>query len=153
LYGIVALKDTDGDLKDTNGDVLNEFIYTPGSIQTAFINVPDELKKTVDITPFSMEVNWHGSADEYGIAGKQGNGTGGVGVQPAHYNDDIIFGGLGSDWLHGGSGDDAISGAEALSLAAAGTPSATQPASVNGIAGVVAVDNLVISGWLRPYNP
>ena len=30
--------------------------------------------------------------------------------------DDIIYGGLGSDFLHGGSGDDAISGAEALAL-------------------------------------
>ena len=32
----------------------------------------------------------------------------------AQYADDIIFGGLGRDFLHGGDGDDAISGAEAL---------------------------------------
>ncbi|MDB5978261.1 MAG: hypothetical protein JWR07_5021, partial [Nevskia sp.] len=151
LYGIVALKATDADPKNTNGDVLNEFIYTPGNVQTAFINVPDELKKTVDITPFSSDPNWNGSADEFGVAGTAG--TGGVGKQPNHVNDDIIFGGLGSDWLHGGSGDDAILGGEALPTAAAGTPSLTQPASVNGVAGVVAVDNLVVSGWLRPYNP
>src|SRR5262249_8528756 len=27
---------------------------------------------------------------------------------------DVIYGGLGDDWMHGGAGDDAISGAEAL---------------------------------------
>src|SRR5690606_23612100 len=27
---------------------------------------------------------------------------------------DVIYGGLGDDWLHGGAGDDAVSGAEAL---------------------------------------
>jgi Ca2+-binding RTX toxin-like protein len=73
-----------------------------------------------------------------------------VGVQPAHYNDDIIFGGLGSDWLHGASGDDAISGAEALPLAAAGIPSDTIVPLANG---TVVVDGLTISGFLRPYNP
>ena len=148
LYGIVPLGQTDLDLKNTNGNVLNEFIYTPGNVQTATINFSGALKKTVDITPFSTDVNWDGSADEYGISGTKANGTGGVGVQPLHVNDDIIFGGLGSDWLHGGSGDDAISGAEALPVAAAGS-------NVSGttVDGVTLVDNLVISGWLRPFNP
>ena len=150
LYGIAPLKASDADPKNTNGGILNEFIYTPGSIQTATINVSGALNKTVDLTPFSSDPNWDGTADEYGIAGTKANGTGGVGSQPLHVNDDIIFGGLGSDWLHGGSGDDAISGAEALPLAAAGTPSATTPPLSSG---VVIVDGLVISGWLRPYNP
>jgi hypothetical protein len=153
LYGIAPLGQTDLDLKSTNENVLNEFIYTPGSIQTATINVSGALNKTVDITPFSSDPTWDPSADEYGIAGTKADGTGGVGVQPAHWNDDIIYGGLGSDWLHGGSGDDAISGAEALPIAAAGIPAADQPASVNGVPGVVVVENLVISGFDRPYNP
>lgn len=147
LYGIAPLGQADTDLKNTNGDVLNEFIYTPGHIQTATINLSGALKKTVDITPFSSDPTWDGSTDEFGITGGRG-----VGVSTHHY-DDIIFGGLGSDWLHGGSGDDAISGAEALPIAAAGVPDAVQPSSVAGIPGVVAVTNLVISGFDRPYNP
>ncbi len=153
LYGIQPLGASDLDAKNTNGDVLNEFIYTPGSIQTATINVSGALKKTVDITPFSSDPGWDATADEYGIAGKFGDGTGGTGSQPLHVNDDIIFGGLGDDWLHGGTGDDAISGAEALPVAAAGTPADNQPASVNGVTGVVVVDGLTVSGFLRPYNP
>ena len=148
LYGIASLLPNDLDTKHSDGNALNEFIYTPGNVQTATINLSGALNKTVDITPFSTDVNWNGSADEYGIAGTKANGTGGVGVQPAHWNDDIIFGGLGSDWLHGGSGDDAISGAEALPVAAAGS---TVSGTTAG--GVTLVDNLVISGWLRPFNP
>src|SRR6185369_12434957 len=102
-------------------------------------------------TPYSSDINFNGSADEYGVAGRAG--TGGVGTQPSHVNDDIIFGGLGSDWLHGGSGDDAISGGEALPTAATGVPAAAQPANVGGVPGVVVVDNLVVSGFLRPFNP
>jgi len=147
LYGIAPLGQVDTDLKNTNGDVLNEFIYTPGNIQTATINLSGALKKTVDITPFSSDPTWDGSTDEFDITGGRG-----VGVSK-HHNDDIIYGGLGSDWLHGGSGDDAISGAEALPLAAAGIPDAVQPTSVAGIPGVVSVTNLVISGFDRPYNP
>jgi hypothetical protein len=148
LYGIHTLLATDADPKNTNGNVLNEFIYTPGDVQTATINVAGELNKTVDITPYSSDPNWDGSADEYGTEGT--GGTGGVGTQPNHVNDDIIYGGLGSDWLHGGTGDDAISGAEALPTAAAGIPSATTLPLADG---TVIVDNLVVSGWLRPYNP
>lgn len=147
LYGITPLRPTDTDLKNTNGDALNEFIYTPGNVQTATINLSGALKKTVDITPFSSDPTWNAATDEFPVTGGEGVGT------STHRNDDIIYGGLGSDWLHGGSGDDAISGAEALPIAAAGIPSATQPTSIAGIPGVVAVDNLVISGFDRPYNP
>jgi Ca2+-binding RTX toxin-like protein len=75
-------------------------ISTPGSIQQADINVTNELKKAVDLTPFSQELGWNANNDEWAGTSK-------------HTSDDIIYGGLGSDFLHGGSGDDAISGAEA----------------------------------------
>src|SRR5262249_9380211 len=104
LNGIVALLPKDADPKYSNGNALNEFIFTPGNMQIATINVSGALKKTVDLTPFSSDPAWNGLAqpanDEFG------------GATTKHY-DDIIFGGLGNDWVHGGSGDDAISGAEA----------------------------------------
>jgi Ca2+-binding RTX toxin-like protein len=58
-----------------------------------------------DLTPFSVDPTWQGTDDEY--------------PDSWHYPfaDDIMFGGLGSDWIHGGSGDDAMSGAEALEAA------------------------------------
>ncbi|HEX5279640.1 MAG TPA: hypothetical protein VFW28_06150 [Micropepsaceae bacterium] len=143
LYGVTTLLGSDPDSRSSNGNVANEFIYTPGNVQVNNINIAGNIKKQFDITPFSSDPNWNGSTDEFPIAG-----GGGVGVQPQHYNDDIIYGGLGSDWIHGGSGDDALSGAEALPLAAAGLPSASQT-----VPNVQLVDNLVISGFLRPYNP
>lgn len=76
-------------------------ISTPGGIQIAIINPTGQLKKVVDLVPFSYDHNWIANDDEFPDAG-------------AKFADDIIFGGLGSDFLHGGSGDDAISGAEAL---------------------------------------
>ena len=80
---------------------VQDFISTPGSIQQADIHVAGELKKAVDLTPFSQDPNWVANDDEFA-----GDST--------HTSDDIIYGGLGTDFLHGGSGDDAISGAEAL---------------------------------------
>ena len=73
LYGVTAIAND-----------LDKIIRTPGKIQTAQINVTDQLKKSVDLNAFD----------------KGGN--------------DIIYGGLGNDFLHGGEGDDAMSGAEAL---------------------------------------
>ncbi len=103
LYGVAGLAAKDSRPKYADGDVLNEIIYTPGSIQYAVINVEGQLKKSIDLVPFSYDPDWIAIDDEF--PDNQDN-------QP--YADDIIFGGLGSDWLHGGSGDDAISGAEAL---------------------------------------
>jgi Ca2+-binding RTX toxin-like protein len=100
LYGIATLLATDPDLKNTNGNVLDEFIYTPGKVQTATINKAGDLKKTVNLTPFNL--------DPVGASSIQ---------DPLYrplYADDIIYGGLGSDFLHAGAGDDAVSGAEAL---------------------------------------
>ena len=59
------------------------------------------------------------------------------------HNDDIIFGGLGSDWMHGGSGDDAISGAEALKL------SYTQIAECR----VLDLTGIAETDYYHPFNP
>jgi Ca2+-binding RTX toxin-like protein len=96
LYGIAPLLASDPNTRFNDGNVLNEVISTPGDVQIATINVAGELKKTVDLTPFNVD-----PADNP------------VAFDP-QYADDIIYGGLGTDFLHGGSGDDAISGAEAM---------------------------------------
>ncbi|MBC2714899.1 MAG: calcium-binding protein [Desulfobacteraceae bacterium] len=103
LYGIDGLLDRDPRPKYADGNVLDEVIKTPGEIQYAVINRSGELKKTVDLVPFSFDPTWMAMDDEFPDN-----------QDDSPYADDIIFGGLGSDWLHGGSGDDAISGAEAL---------------------------------------
>ena len=111
-------------------------ISTPGQIQQAVINVAGELKKTIELVPFSFSRTWNATDDEF-----PDNDTN------TPFADDIIFGGLGSDFLHGGSGDDAISGAEALDHAyvpaydAAGNPT-----------GVVDLGYAAVSTWL-PSNP
>ena len=79
-------------------------ISTPGNIQQATTDVTGQLKKTVNLTPFSVDPTWTPAKDEFDSRGA---------ARP-HNNDDIIFGGLGDDFLHGGSGDDAIGGGEAL---------------------------------------
>ena len=92
LHGIDALNEEQGNVKNNetvDANALNAEISTPGNLQRAIINVEGELKKTVDLISFDA-------------------GLAGVGVN------DIIFGGLNSDWIHAGAGDDAVSGAEAL---------------------------------------
>ncbi|MGA8049240.1 MAG: calcium-binding protein [Burkholderiales bacterium] len=101
LNGVAPLLASDPSTKDSNGNVLNEAISTPGGVQQATINGAGALKKAVNLAPFSIDTGWDGSADEFGGLSN-------------HSSDDVIYGGLGNDWLHGGSGDDAISGAEAL---------------------------------------
>jgi Ca2+-binding RTX toxin-like protein len=103
LYGVEGLLSSDPSSKYNNGTALNETISTPGDIQFAVINVEGELKKSADLVPFSFDPGWLGLDDEF-----PDNETN------TPFADDIIFGGLGGDFLHGGSGDDAISGAEAL---------------------------------------
>ena len=103
LYGIAGLLASDPSTRYSNGTALDETIQTPGDIQIATINITGQLKKSVDIVPFSYDPDWLGLDDEY---------PDDASTKP--FADDMIFGGLGSDWLHGGSGDDAISGAEAL---------------------------------------
>jgi len=87
LYGIEGFANND----------LNEFIYTPGKMQQATINVEGRLKKTANLAPFNVDP-----------AATQDS------LFRARYADDIIYGGLGNDSVHAGSGDDAVSGAEAL---------------------------------------
>ncbi len=104
LYGVLRLRTVDPDTKTSQGDVLNEAIYTPGKVQTATINVPNELVKSVDLTVYTLGPDTNQSQHH-------------VANQPtfdANNSDDIIFGGWGGDWIHGGAGDDAISGAEAI---------------------------------------
>ncbi len=101
LFGIQPLRASDPDTKYSNGDVLNEFIYTPGKIQTATLNPAGALKKTVNLEPFNLQPTSATNTFQ----------------DPLHRPlraDDIIYGGLDSDFLHGGAGDDAMSGAEAL---------------------------------------
>ncbi|WP_404783714.1 DUF4347 domain-containing protein [Altericista sp. CCNU0014] len=92
LYGLAA--------------TVQQTISTPGQIQFATINITGELKKTVELVPFSFDKTWNATDDEFPDNASN-----------LPFADDIIFGGLGSDFLHGGSGDDAISGAEALAIA------------------------------------
>ncbi|HSO02245.1 MAG TPA: hypothetical protein VLS46_06935, partial [Gaiellaceae bacterium] len=126
LYGVAGLLATDPDTRYSNGNVLNEFIYTPGEVQTATINLAGALNKAVDITPFNLTPNASG-ADEPLFVNR--------------YADDIIFGGLNDDFLHGASGDDGISGAEALNGAYGQFWNAS-----GDVAGIVRSD------WTRPFN-
>src|SRR5262249_62068548 len=63
LNGIAPLLPSDADPKYSNGNALNEFIFTPGNMQIDTINVSGALKKTVDLTPFSSDPNFNGTAD------------------------------------------------------------------------------------------
>ena len=95
----------------------------------ATINVSGALKKTADLTPFSVDPPWNARPTSSRTR-----------PRPSRTADDIIFGGLGSDCLHGGSGDDAISGAEALvesyvpvyDAAGASAPATGSPRSTSG---------------------
>ena len=141
LNGVAKLLVDNGDTRTFNGNMLNEAIATPGNIQQATINLSGALKKAVNLTPFSVDPDWSGSYDEFVSSGPKQNDPFDF-ADDVHYSDDIIFGGLGSDWLHGGSGDDAILGGEALDLAY------TQVYNANGaLAGVARSD------YVRPYNP
>jgi hypothetical protein len=138
LNGVAPLLQADADPKYSNGNALNEFIFTPGNMQIDTINVSGALKKTIDLTPFSVDPAWNAqgaqpSGDETAFKG---------------YNDDIIYGGLGNDWLHGGSGDDAISGAEALWGGDTASKSYTQTQDVNlNLTGIAETD------YSHPFNP
>src|SRR5206468_2145530 len=79
----------DPDPKFSNGNVADEFIYTPGQVQTATINVTGALAKAVDITPFNQTPNALG-ADQP--------------LYDANHSDDVIYGGWDTDFLHGADG-------------------------------------------------
>ncbi|HEX4998781.1 MAG TPA: Calx-beta domain-containing protein [Terriglobia bacterium] len=130
LYAINFLLATDPDPQHPqiiHGNVIDEFVYTPGQVQTAILNPNHALNKAVDITPFNLKPNAQGGDDP---------------LFDPNFADDIIFGGLGSDFLHGASGDDAIAGGEAL------PESYTQ--LFNGAGTVMGV---VRTDFTRPWNP
>ena len=145
LFGIEKFLIGDPDTRKTQGYVLSEFIYTPGQVQTATINVAGELKKEFDITPYNLGPNLVAGHFQVDLP-----------LYDANNSDDVIFGGWNNpftgagavggtdqshDFLHGGSGDDAIGGGEAL------VESYVQHFSAGGVEnGVVRTD------WTRPYN-
>ncbi|HEY9356795.1 MAG TPA: Calx-beta domain-containing protein, partial [Arthrobacter sp.] len=132
LYGVYKFRTVDPDTRTSEGDVLNEFIYTPGQVQTATINVAGQLAKAVDLTPYNLGDNVN--ASQHHVADQP--------LFDANNSDDIIFGGWGGDFIHGGAGDDAISGAEALGTSYA------QHFDANGNA-----TGLELIDFLHPYNP
>jgi Ca2+-binding RTX toxin-like protein len=141
LNGVAKLLPDNGDTKTFNGNMLNEAIATPGSIQTATINISGALKKSINLTPFSFDPTFNGQTDEFTTLTKKTVDQ--VGHAGAHNSDDIIFGGLGDDSLHGASGDDAILGGEALDTAY------TQVADITtGL-----LTGVTRSDYNRPYNP
>ncbi len=95
-------------------------ISTPGNAQEAVLYPTGWLNKSVDLTPYSLDPS--GRADTPLFAPRFAN--------------DVIYGGLDSDFLHGGAGDDAVSGAEALLTSYAPTYAG----------GVVQTD------WAHPFN-
>jgi hypothetical protein len=109
---------------------LNQEIYTPGHIQDAIINVAGQLKSTVDLEPFSEDATYNASQPEWNF-----------GFTAPHQSDDIIFAGTGNATVHGGSGDDAISGGQALAY------SFLQTEYSPGQVGIAESD------WYHPYNP
>ncbi|MGK2855290.1 MAG: hypothetical protein ACSLE3_14500, partial [Microbacteriaceae bacterium] len=132
LYGILKFRTVDPDTRTSQGDVLNEFIYTPGQVQTATINVAGQLTKAADLTVYNLGPNENMS--QHHVANQP--------TYDANNSDDIIFGGWGSDWIHGGAGDDAISGSEAL---AAGY--AQHFNAAGALSGVEYID------FAHPWNP
>lgn len=94
-------------LNDVTTATVQTNISTPGNLQTATIYVGGQLNKAANLTPFSVDPTWPqaNTTDEF------------AGTVVPHNSDDIIYGGWGNDFLHGGSGDDAVSGAEALAAA------------------------------------
>jgi Ca2+-binding RTX toxin-like protein len=111
-------------------------ITTPGNIQREIINIAGELKKTANLVAFNLE----GDSDA-DVLGRM---------------NDILFGGLGTDYLHGGFGDDAMSGAEALPIYFGGGTAINDFLKVQQLAPVNA-DAAVAEDpyWyvFAPYNP
>jgi Ca2+-binding RTX toxin-like protein/uncharacterized protein involved in high-affinity Fe2+ transport len=159
LYGVDPLDPTGTCTEKKNvlcQTTMNQWIATPGDVQTSVINIEGDLKKTVDLTPFNLTPNASG-ADQA--------------LFDANNSDDVIFGGLGGeiqiypteiaglkknqeaptglrgiagDFLHAGAGDDAVAGGEAIWNAY------TQVYNlINGSL----LPNAYRSDWTRPYNP
>jgi Ca2+-binding RTX toxin-like protein len=134
LYGIKAFLTTDPDTKTSQGNVINEYAYTPGQVQAVAINVTHYLAVAADETPFDLSPPPNADNPLY----------------DANNSDDVIFGGWDGDFLHGGAGDDAISGAEALKVSYVQNyyDNCTPAQQLNNcVAGLTETD------WYHPWNP
>jgi hypothetical protein len=130
---VYGLRQVDPNTRTSEGDVLSEFIYTPGQVQTATINVAGALKKQFDLTPYDQSPDSLGLGDQF--------------KYDANNSDDILFGGLDDDFIHGAVGDDAMGGNEALVSAYMQTYNPICDQQINCANGLVRTD------WTRPYNP
>ncbi|HEY3484924.1 MAG TPA: Calx-beta domain-containing protein [Ilumatobacteraceae bacterium] len=145
------------------GDYIDQYISTPGEVQTAVININGDLKKSVDLTPFNLTPPSGADQPKF----------------DANNSDDVIFGGLGGhilpnypliighrnneeppiglsrgvqgDFLHGGAGDDAIAGGEAILNAYAQVY--RNGVLFDRVADGSVVAQAVRTDWTRPYNP
>src|SRR5262249_39685931 len=124
-------------LSDIDGNVLNEVIATPGVMQLATINVGGQLKKAVDLMPFTVDTTWNALKDDDPTKS----------LKPT--NDDIIYGGLGSDTAHGGSGDDAIGGGEALD----GVTVKSYTQTETSLDPTLSPTGIAESDYAHPYDP
>ena len=143
LYGIVALRTIDPDTKTSHGDVLDEFIYTPGQVQTATINVAGAAQEGG--RPHAVQPR--ARTRQRPEPGRNEP------LFDANNSDDIIFGGWGDDFLHGGSGDDAISrrrGARRLRRPDRARGSSGYAQHFNAIGDLVGLE---YTDFTRPYNP
>ena len=157
LYGIAAVP---------AGETLNEVIAnTPGAnpILQSTINVAGALTVTADLTPFNV--------DPQGASAWTTSVLNGAPYQAQHY-DDIIYGGLGNAFIHGGPGSTAISGVQALPVFwnnpiqnpyNYSSTSATSPSGGSGILGYDTTTNqfaayseanprTLISGFFLNFN-
>ena len=138
------------------GDFLDQYISTPGEVQTAVINIGGDLKKMVDLTPYNLNPAATGGDEPKFDANNSDDvifgGLGGE-IQPLYptvmghlNNEEPPFGqprGVYGDFLHGGGGDDASPAAKPSGTP---TPSCTPPT-------VSLLPNAYRTDWSRPFNP
>ncbi|HZI44291.1 MAG TPA: calcium-binding protein, partial [Ilumatobacter sp.] len=137
------------------GDYLDQYIATPGEVQTAVINIKGDLKKTVDLTPYNLQPSGMddpkfdaNNSDDVIFGGLGGERLPNYPLVIGHRNsEEPPFGqerGIAGDFLHGGAGDDAIAGGEAI---------------WNGYAQLynretgALLPNAYRTDWTRPFNP
>jgi Ca2+-binding RTX toxin-like protein len=160
LYGITAFQPQGTCTENKSvlcGDFLDQYISTPGQVQTAVINIAGDLKKTVDLTPFNLTPNVSGAdqalfdannSDDVIFGGLGGEILPNYPTEIGHRNnEDPPFGeqrGIAGDFLHGGAGDDAMAGGEAIWNAY------TQ---IYDLTTGELLPNAYRSDWTRPFNP
>ena len=158
LYGTTAFQQVDTCPFNHSvlcGDYLDQYIATPGEVQTAVINIGGDLKKTVDLTPYNLQPSGMddpkfdaNNSDDVIFGGLGGERLPNYPLVIGHRNsEEPPFGqerGIAGDFLHGGAGDDAIAGGEAI---------------WNGYAQLydrqtgALLPNAYRTDWTRPFNP